>query len=45
MLNLTEHQRFAIENPCLLAIETADRKNWRKVGDCSVVLTVDAGWE
>lgn len=44
---MTDRQKFALENPCYFAFETANRRfgSLLEGGTHSVVLSLNAGWE
>ncbi len=42
---MTEHQEIAIRNHCRLASETMHTRHRRIIGDISVILTVNSGYE
>ena len=42
---MNDHQKTALENPCLLACETAQLKFAYAIPGGSVVLTVNSGYE
>lgn len=42
---MTRHQQIAISNPCRFAFETANPLFGHLVGESSVVLTVNSGYE
>lgn len=42
---MNKHHLEAIQNPCRFAFETMQARFFFLDGDCTVMLTVNSGWE